>query len=85
MGLYSTTWCNLSEPPKAKEIQRTVNTEVEHDWEYWRPIAYGTVTLTKEEYDDAAPLFVWKLNAAMDRRARLDYEAIEAEKAKQRT
>jgi hypothetical protein len=54
---------------------------VEEDWAYWRPIVYGVVKLTLLEFNEAAPLFVYKLNVAMDRKA--DLERLAIERAKQ--
>jgi hypothetical protein len=74
-------WNDLTRPPSKKEIKRQISRDVEEDWSYWRPIAYGVVKLTQREYDESTPLFVYKLNAAMDRRAYL--EKLASERAKQ--
>jgi len=42
---------------------------------------YGVVKLTLLEFNEAAPLFVYKLNVAMDRKA--DLERLAIERAKQ--
>lgn len=47
------------------------------------PIAYRIVQITKEEYDNAPPLFLLKLNTAMERRSRIEQEAYEKAKEAQ--
>ncbi len=71
----------MEKPPKEAEIRAYAQREVERDWSFWMPIAYRLVQITKEEYDNAPPLFLLKLNTAMERRSRLEQE--EYEKAKE--
>lgn len=54
---------------------------MQDNWHYWRPIVYGVVKITLEEYDSSSPLFVWKLNAAMDYRSELEKREFERAKA----
>ena len=80
-GTLTLRWNDLTRPPSKKEIKRQISCDVEEDWSYWRPIVYGVVKLTQREFDESTPLFVYKLNAAMDRRA--DLEKLATERAKQ--
>ncbi len=67
--------------PSAEELYREARNNVKRNWLYWRPIAYGKVTIPSEVYDDAPPMFMLEVNVAMDEQADLEKEAYE--KAKQ--
>lgn len=64
-----------------KQMRQRIAREVQDNWHYWRPIVYGVVKITLEEYDASSPLFVWKLNAAMDYRSELEKREFERAKA----
>jgi hypothetical protein len=70
------------EKEKPKERLRRLSQEVERNWNYWRPIAYGVVKMTKEEYDSEGPQFLLKLKIALNHKAHLEKEAFELEKRK---
>ncbi len=76
------TLSRKQEKEKPKERLRRLSQEVERNWNYWRPIAYGIVKMTKEEYDSEGPQFLLKLNMAMNHRTRLEKKAVELEKEK---
>lgn len=60
-----------------------ISSEIERNWHYWRPIAQGLVKIDKEDYDREGPLFLMKLNAAINYRAKLEKEALEKAKQEQ--
>ena len=62
-----------------KHLQ-ALSAEVERDWHYWRPIAYGVVKIDKKDYDAEGPLFLLKLNFAMNYRNKIEKEEIEKSK-----
>jgi len=67
----------------SKSYLQKLNLEVEKNWQYWRPIAHGLVKIDKEDYDREGPLFMMKLNIAMNHRAKLEKEALERAKEEQ--
>lgn len=75
-------WPNLQkQPPSAEELYKEARNNVKRNWLYWRPIAYGKVTIPSSVYDEATPTFMLEVNVAMDERTDLENEAYE--KAKQ--
>lgn len=55
---------------------------VRNNWDYWGPIAYGSVKFTANEWDGLPPLYTEQMKAASEVRAELDKKAFEAAKRK---
>ncbi len=85
MGILTPRWNDLNKLPSEKEIKRLITNDVENNWGYWRPIAYGRVALSGAEYDSASPMYISKLNSAMDKRVELEARAYEEAKNKARS
>lgn len=57
------------------ELERYAEKSVRSSWSYWGPIVYGMVKFTAAEWDALPPLYVRKLDMAVQVRNELDKKA----------
>jgi len=61
-------------------LQRAYNRIKTQEWNYWNPILAGIVSISKSEYDNSGPDFLYELNALLALKADLENEHYEAQK-----
>jgi hypothetical protein len=60
-----------------KRIEAAYNRIKETEWLYWEPILAGLVQVSKAEYDEASPSFLYEMNALARIKAEMENEKYE--------
>lgn len=69
--------------PEAEKVRSQIKRRVKDNWSYWHPIVFGFVQLSKEEYDNAPPMFIAEFNAALEIKYEIERKAQEEAREEQ--